>query len=86
MACYRLTPQFALERPRMRQFVFWVGLLATTVLGWGIQTPPVSAADAVVLASGTLQRCLGITPGQARFAGMTAATAQYCQKLPGAAL
>jgi uncharacterized protein len=70
----------------MRQFVFWLGLMATTVMGWGIETPPVSAADAVVLASGTLQRCLGITPGQARFAGMTAATAQYCQQLPGAAL
>jgi TPR repeat protein len=39
-----------------------------------------------VLASGTLQRCLGITPGQARFAGGPPATAQYCEQLPGAAL
>src|ERR1700687_56682 len=69
----------------MGQFVFWVGLMATP-LPWGIHAAPASAADGVVLASGTLQRCLGITPGQARFAGMTAATAQYCQQLPGAAL
>ena len=50
----------------MRQRVFWLGLMAAPVLGWGIDVPPASAADAVVLASGTLQRCLGITPGQAR--------------------
>ena len=68
----------------MGQFVFWVGLMATT-LAWGIHAAPASAADGVVLASGTLQRCLGITPGQARFAGMTADTAQYCQQVPGAA-
>jgi len=39
-----------------------------------------------VLASGALQRCLDITPGQAKFTGMTAAGAAFCQQLPGAAL
>ena len=47
---------------------------------------PVLAANSVVLASGVLQRCLGITPGQAAFVGDTAATAGFCQQLPGAAL
>jgi hypothetical protein len=43
--------------------MFWLGLMATTVLAWGSDAPPASAADAVVLASGPLQRCLEITPG-----------------------
>jgi len=43
--------------------MFWLGLMATTVLAWGIHAPPASAADGVMLASGPLQRCLGITPG-----------------------
>jgi len=40
-----------------------LGLMATSVLAGGIDAPPVSAADAVVLASGPLQWCLGTTPG-----------------------
>jgi hypothetical protein len=47
----------------MSQLMFWLGLMATSVLAGGIDAPPVSAADAVVLASGPLQWCLGITPG-----------------------
>ena len=62
-------------------------------LGWlvvalALAPPPAPslAADAVVLASGALQRCLDITPGQAKFTGMTAAGAAFCQQLPGSAL
>jgi len=52
-----------------------LGVAAIAALAWVADGPTALAADPVVLASGTLQRCLGITPGQARFAGMSAASA-----------
>ena len=60
--------------------------LGLLVMALGLGAPPALAADAVVLASGALRRCLGITPGQVKFTGMTAAGAASCQQLPGAAL
>lgn len=47
---------------------------------------PCAHAAAVVMASGALQHCLGITPGAARMGGPSAATQSYCQQLPAAAL
>ena len=73
-----------LPLPLMRRLARSLGWL---VVALGLALPaPALAADAVVLASGALQRCLDITPGQAKFTGMTAAGAAFCQQLPGAAL
>ena len=69
----------------MRRLARRLGVVAIAALAWGTTVPPASAADPVVLASGALQRCLGITPGQAKFIGMSAAGAPYCEQLPGAA-
>ena len=69
----------------MRRARLWLNLLGLAALSIA-GAPIASAADAVVLASGTLQQCLGITPGQTRFAGQTPATASFCQQLPGAQL
>ena len=61
--------------------------LATAILFAAVaaEAPAASAATSVVLASGDLQRCLGITPGQSTFSETTGANAQYCRQLPGAA-
>jgi len=70
----------------MRQLARRLSLTAIAALAWTAHVPSAFAAEPVVPASGTLQRCLQITPGQARFVGMSAATAASCQQLPGAAL
>src|SRR5260370_4772953 len=62
-----------------------LGVAAIAALAWVADGPAGLAAAPVVFASGTLQRCLGITPGQARLAGMSAASAPYCEQLLGAA-
>jgi hypothetical protein len=43
---------------------------------------PAPAAVGVVMASGALQKCLGITPGASRMTN--AGKSQYCEQLPGA--
>ena len=69
----------------MRGLARRLGVAAIAALAGAAHAPAALAADPVVLASGTLQRCLGITPGQARFTGMSATSAPYCEQLPGAA-
>jgi uncharacterized protein len=63
----------------------WPLLLLLSVLCPALLSAPAAlAADAVavVMASGTLQKCLGITPGAARMTHGPA-TQSYCAELPG---
>jgi len=57
--------------------------VAAPLVGSGNQPAP--AAGRVVMASGLLQKCLGITPGAARMM-RGPATQPYCKQLPGASL
>jgi hypothetical protein len=64
----------------MRLLITFFGMLCFFV------APRPAPAGTVVVASGALQRCLGITPGGARMQGPSAATQTYCQQLPASAI
>ncbi|HEX3878911.1 MAG TPA: hypothetical protein VHW24_18115, partial [Bryobacteraceae bacterium] len=55
-------------------------IVLVVVLSW-IMNSRSFAATPVVLASGVLQKCLGIEPGSGKMT-RTAAARQYCQQLP----
>jgi hypothetical protein len=70
-----------------RYFLFFfamVGIVGFWVLRKS-PTPVQAAGLPVVMASGALQKCLGITPGAGRMTP-SAATQPYCKQLPGATI
>jgi hypothetical protein len=73
------------------RFTFGLALFSFPLFGAGSAVAPTGGgastptATGVVLASGPLQKCLGITPGADKMM-RGPATEQYCKQLPGAGL
>jgi TPR repeat protein len=65
---------------------FWAVFLPALVLMACGQTVPAQITTNVVMASGALQKCLGIVPNSGKMARSNPATDSNCLQLPGAAI